>query len=234
MNKILLTLSFLTLLACPLAAQDTEEGHISRFKYHRSYFQRHEFGLTAGLLTRVDRYDRFEDYARDQQQLYLLDKERFFNRFSFTLGGHYMYHFNDRIALGGLVSWTIMDGFSVTHSEYEAPATPQGHWRLLDQWCGNINGHYFSVMPMVKYTWLIGKHITLYSKAGIGGDIEWFRFDAARVGTHDTVNFRLGFQVTPIGINFSQGPVRFFTEIGYGSAAIITAGVSCYLVKVKR
>ena len=81
---------------------------------------------------------------------------------------------------------------------------------------------------------LIGKHITLYSKAGIGGDIEWFRFDGARVGAHNKVNFRLGFQVTPIGINFGKGPVRFFSEIGYGSAAVLTAGVSCYLGKVKR
>lgn len=234
MNKILLTLSFLTILACPLAAQDTENGHINRFKYHRSFFQRHEFGLTAGLFTRVDRFDRFEDYARDQQARYLLDKDRFFNRFSFTLGGHYLYHFNDRIAVGALVSWTTTDGFSVTHSEYEAPTTPQGNWRLLETWRGSINGNYFSVMPTVKYTWLIGKHITLYSKAGIGGDIEWFRFDGARVGAHNKINFRLGFQVTPIGINFGKGPVRFFSEIGYGSAAVLTAGVSCYLGKVKR
>ena len=234
MNKILLTLTFLTILSCPLAAQDTEDGHINRFKYHRSYFQRHEFGLTAGLLTRVDRFDRFEDYAREQQSRYLLDKDRFFNRFSFTLGGHYLYHFNDRIAAGALVSWTTIDGFSVTHSEYEAPATPQGHWRLLEEWRGSINCNYFSVMPMIKYTWLIGKHVTLYSKAGIGGDVEWFHFQGARFGTHDDVHFRLGYQITPFGIDFGQGPVRFFMEVGYGSESVLMCGVNYHLGKVKR
>lgn len=233
MKKILLALSIAAVCACPAIAQDNEEGHISRFRYHRSYYHRHEFGFTFGVFSRFNRTDQFNDFMKENQKRYLLDKENS-EMVPLCFSGHYMYHFNDRLALGGLVSWNTLLGSRVRRSIYEPPTNPQDRWRLLEERTGDIYGNYFSLMPMLKYTWLIGKHVQLYSKIGLGGDLQWFRFQGAGCGTHDDVKFRFGYQATPIGLEFGQSTVRFFMEVGYGSEGILMAGVNCHLGKVKR
>lgn len=233
MKKIFLALCIAAICASPSTAQDYDEGHISRFKCHRSYFHRHESGLVLGFPNRVDRSNRYEDFIKEQQYRYLMDRDILMFP-SITLNGYYLYHFNDRIAVGGLMGWNPMFGAYMEHKVYTAPSTPQDRWRLREVQSGYIQGHIFSLMPTIKYTWLIGKHVTLYSKAGIGGDVEWFHFQGARFGTRDDVHFRLGYQITPFGIDFGQGPVRFFMEAGYGSEGVLMCGVNCLLRKVKR
>ena len=233
MKKIIFALCMAAICTSSATAQDYDEGHISRFKYHRPYYQRHEFGLSMGIYSRISRVNKFNDYAKENQYRYLLDKNNT-EIFPFSFNGHYMYHFNDRLAVGGLLSWSTMYSYRVTRSVYEAPANPQDRWRLIEERSGDIFGNYFSLMPMVKYTWLIGKHVQLYSKIGLGGDLRWFRFEGAGCGTHDEVKFQFGYQATPVGIEFGQGPVRFFMEVGYGSEGILIGGVNCHLGKVER
>ncbi|MBR1682228.1 MAG: outer membrane beta-barrel protein [Bacteroidaceae bacterium] len=233
MKKIFLALCIAAVSAGSAFAQDNDEGHISRFKYHRSYFHRHEFGLTWGISSRSDRAHRFSDYVEENQYRYLLDKDHI-DIVPFSLSGHYMYHFNDRLALGGLLSCCTTYEARVTRSIYEAPSTPQDRWRLVEERNGDILGNYFSLMPMVKYTWLISKRVQLYSKVGLGGDVQWFRLQGAGCGTHNDVKFQFGYQVTPVGIEFGKKTVRFFMEVGYGSEGIMMVGVNCHLGKEEQ
>ena len=146
MKKIFLALCIAAICASPSTAQDYDEGHISRFKCHRSYFHRHESGLVLGFPNRVDRSNRYEDFIKEQQYRYLMDRDILMFP-SITLNGYYLYHFNDRIAVGGLMGWNPMFGAYMEHKVYTAPSTPQDRWRLREVQSGYIQGHIFSLMP---------------------------------------------------------------------------------------
>lgn len=87
----------------------------------------------------------------------------------------------------------------------------------------NAKTTFFTVMPALKYNWLVRKHISCYSKIGIGMTM------ASESGTSDkkkgddgkvTVNW----QASLIGVEFG-GAFRGFVEVGTGEQGIILGGL---------
>ncbi len=78
--------------------------------------------------------------------------------------------------------------------------------------------NYYTALAAVKYNWLVKKHISLYSKAGIGLTINSDKSDKL-----DDSEARFNWQASFIGFECGSA-LRFFTELGFGEQGIFLAG----------
>ena len=82
---------------------------------------------------------------------------------------------------------------------------------------------YFSIMPAVKYNWVVKKHFSMYSKAAVGIT---FRSESGKdsKSTADEGGADFNFHVTGIGLEYGSA-VRIFGEAGWGEQGIVLAGL---------
>lgn len=86
--------------------------------------------------------------------------------------------------------------------------------RLGDEHVSEPEAHTFFFMPTAKYTWLIRRHVDLYSKVGLG--LRHYRFDiTSDVGLPEVRErrWKVCSQVTLIGVEVGGKHFRYFAEI---------------------
>ena len=86
---------------------------------------------------------------------------------------------------------------------------------------GRNRAHAFTVMPVVRFTWVNSSWVRMYSTLGLGATLSGGRFD------HNSDRFRngfLAFQLTPIGISVGRS-LFGFAELGLGAQGVFMMGV---------
>ncbi|MDE7078101.1 MAG: hypothetical protein K2O55_05965 [Alistipes sp.] len=86
---------------------------------------------------------------------------------------------------------------------------------------GRNRAHAFTVMPVVRFTWVNSNWVRMYSTLGLGATVSGGRFD------YDSERFRngfLAFQLTPIGISVGRSFFGF-AELGLGAQGVFMMGV---------
>lgn len=198
----------------------------SPFKFHRDNYFRHEFGLSLGLGPEFNALRHFQDFRDYSASLLLAQeyKERHDIVMFYSANGYYSYQLNDRIGVGALFGYS-----------YGSEGIERGEWEEDMQKVGTVSSKLFYGLPFVKYTWFyFGKHLCFYSKAGIGLYHQKMHLSDIYLLPINSNRWAMAFFMSPIGLNLTQGPVRFFAEAGYGTNGIVNIGVSFHLGKVKN
>lgn len=84
--------------------------------------------------------------------------------------------------------------------------------------------NYTTVMPTVKIPWFYTDHVSMYSKAAIGGCLS-LDTDSGSSDSDDKAQIMVGLQVTPIGIDFGGEKYRGFVEGGFGMQGLCVFGL---------
>ena len=96
-----------------------------------------------------------------------------------------------------------------------------------DDKVGKKSNYYFTAMPAVKFDWLRGNVVGLYSKLGAGvtmrREIREFDGDRAEYNT-DKTDFHFNWQVSLIGIEVGKS-LRGFAEGGFGEQGVLMLGL---------
>ena len=79
---------------------------------------------------------------------------------------------------------------------------------------------YYTIMPAVKFNYLLRNHFGLYS--GLAAGVMFFN-SSFKDKTDNSVNFM--FQLTGIGAEFGGQQFRGFAEFGFGERGILCAGL---------
>ena len=136
-----------------------------------------------------------------------------------TLG--YYYHINERIAIGGYLSFVkVEDGLG-----WEEPYVYDQIDGYPLTWTGlsNVNGHSLFFMPSIKWSWLNNKWCSLYSKVSCGLNYMNLNFKSdvipqEKVGDlKDNSSIDFAYTLTPFGWEIGKRKVRWFMECGLGS-----------------
>ena len=225
MKRIIL----LTLL-CQIAAIASA---IRPLKYHRENYRLHDFGIAIGAYLPKAMENDLDGFVMQMRMRYLLDKDDYYGGGGvpgMTINGYYLYSLNDRISVGATIGWNGMSKYEL--ERYDFYKNSDNVWKFKGQAQAKINARAFHLMPTVRYTWFYNSALSLYSKGSIGVYYRYMGFDYSEHG--QTIHapqedILLAYQVTPLGIDFSDGPVRYFMELGYGAAGIFKIGISCRL-----
>lgn len=119
---------------------------------------------------------------------------------------------NDRLALGGIVTYAQM-GEDVAYKGTKE---------------GERTRHYVSVMPSVKYYWVSNKAIGLYSKAAVGAMFVFSNSkDLVKDKTDNDSKVAFMFQASLLGFEAGSRNARAFVELGAGEQGIIMGGLRC-------
>lgn len=123
----------------------------------------------------------------------------------------YAYKFNKIISLGA----------TYTYSAYKEDLF------LLKQYAGTSKNTFHSILPTVKFNWLNGGLVTLYSKAAVGVTIGVitpnYTDENGKTITDSGTSATIGFQVTPIGIEVGR-KFAIFAEAGIGTMGTAAFG----------
>lgn len=207
---------------------------VNPFKYHRDSFHRHEFGLSIGVVDRTKLYRHNDSFVRNTSEKLQIEGYIFDDYLpALTLNGHYSYHPNDRLGIGASAGWTSMPGQNSLHY------SDSKHWEKEGLKDASASARTFFAMPTIQYKWLQNRHISMYSRGGIGAyychrNYTYWERDT-RI-EHDITEdkFLFAYQVTALGVDFSNGPVRFFMEAGYGAEGVFKIGISAHLGRACR
>ena len=136
-----------------------------------------------------------------------------------TVGAYsfeYMRYVHPHVAVGGIVTYEACRLKMVNKD-----GTPQdSHWQ-----------HFMSAIPAVKFPWFSKEHVSMYSKAALGlmADVNEAYSTTDSNGeveeTPSCLNISLGFQVTPVGIDFGGRSFRGFVETGFGVSGLVLGGL---------
>lgn len=89
----------------------------------------------------------------------------------------------------------------------------------------NVNGHFISVMPTLKYYYTNGARFAMYAKAQVGALLYLMPDTGDDKPSHTDTDLTLGFQVSPVGLEFGQGPTRRCVEVGFGTQGFVSVGL---------
>ena len=138
------------------------------------------------------------------------------------VGGFYFYHFNAHWAAGVLGGWVKGNSSSFFIPTEDVDKTG---YRLVN----SVRSRVLYLLPSVKYSWLVRRHLQLYSKVGAG-------IYRQRLKTHydfypevmycNRTRVRAAYQVSPLGICVGGKYVHFFAEGGYGDEGVVNMGLS--------
>lgn len=204
--------------------------------FHRANYRRHDFGLSLGVVNLSPIYDISDDFiirARKSQLMDIDDEDYIHN---LCLSGYYNYHFNDRIGIGASVGMTTMPQHSLTRYNFTYNSLKQ-RWLFGGTSNGQIHGRTLFFMPEARYTWFYNSGLSLYVRGGLGAYYIHHKFtyrdiNDGRQHKQTQTDWRVAYQVSPIGIDFTNGPVRYFMEMGYGAEGILRCGISCKLHRI--
>ena len=142
----------------------------------------------------------------------------------------YYYHFNNRIAVGGLFGGCrVFDwlGYPVVNKSGEIQKT--GYT--------DVKGTSLYLMPSIKWAWLNNRWCSLYMKATAGFHYQSLYLNSETIPKEQTDEFdkshlSLGYYVTPFGWEIGKQKVRWFMEFGLGSNTNFQTGVDLSIRKV--
>ena len=135
----------------------------------------------------------------------------------------YYYHFNNRIAVGGLFGGCrIYDwlGYPEVYKQGEIQKT--GYT--------DVKGTSLFLMPSVKWSWLNNRWCSLYMKASAGLHYQNLYLDSETIPKEQTDEYdksHLGrYYITPFGWEIGKQKVRWFMEFGIGSNKNFQTGLA--------
>lgn len=144
----------------------------------------------------------------------------------------YMYNINRRLAVG----LTIGKGhiWEDKWEDVNIPAVDEESEPQLDFYEAfpEVRGYY--VMPSIRYKWWIfsQRPLALYSQLSLGYARTRFSVDEVKdkdgkviLPAYSTTNYRRGYQITLVGMEFGRGHLRSFVEIGKGYKGYFNTGV---------
>lgn len=119
----------------------------------------------------------------------------------------YGHWFNKVLSVGGAFVYESMSGNLVREKSGEVDNS------------NSTSTHYnvFSVLPIVRASWMNFRHVGLYSKAGIGLCV----FD----GSSDGADCTMAVQISPVCCDFGGRNLRGFVELGFGSQGLVSGGL---------
>ena len=136
----------------------------------------------------------------------------------------YYYHFNHRIAVGGLFGGCRVKDW-LGYAEVYKPGEIQKTGYT------DVKGTSLYLMPSVKWSWLNNCWCSLYMKATAGFHYQSLYLDSETIPKEQTDEFdkshlSLGYYVTPFGWEIGKQKVRWFMEFGLGSNTNFQTGLT--------
>lgn len=223
--------NILFILLCGMAAGAFA---INPLKYHRENYRLHDFGITIGAYDPTSFENDLDDFVLQMRMKYLMDENYCGDGApGLTISGYYLYNLNDRIGLGATVGWNGMSHYELERMDFHQDENQR--WRFDGEAHAKMKARAFHFMPTVKYTWFYNSGISLYVKGSAGIYYRYMGFDYSKDA--ETIHapkrdILFAYQATPIGIDFSNGPVRYFMEAGYGASGVFKIGICCKLHRV--
>lgn len=139
---------------------------------------------------------------------------------------NYYYHFNRRIAVGGLFGGCrVRDwlGYPEVYKPKPGEIQKTGYT--------DVKGTSWFLMPSVKWSWLNNRWCSLYAKATAGFHFQSLYLDSEAIpkeqtDEYDNSHLSLGYYVTPFGWEIGKWKVRWFIEFGLGSNSNFQTGLT--------
>ena len=217
-------------------------------------FRHHEFSSSLGFGANIgdkevndmfDRYDR--RYHLDAGD----DYEDLVGKSFVTFNLEYHYRFDKQWAVGVIMGWGHSGD---TYSRYDNVLEPvEGMANNYTTICkyGDEESNTFYLAPSFRYAWFVKGKFRLYSRVALGAMRQHTTFKY-RESTHlemlcdfnhfhtvespeflnkeqnessDEVEWKLAYQLTPLGFDFGIEPIRVFSEWGYGCQGVFNIGV---------
>ena len=181
--------------------------------YERSVMN--QFGLVAGSVGGGSRTGEIIYEGNDSPNL----------RFNTPLmSTSYYYHFNKRIAVGGLFGGCRVHdwlGYLDVHEQEEVQKTGYTY----------VKGTSLFLMPSLKWSWLNNRWCSLYMKATAGLHYHALHLDSETIPKEQTEEYdknhlSLGYYFTPFGWEIGKQKVRWFMEFGFGSNTNFQIGLT--------
>ena len=192
MKKIILTISVLFLAVGFAQAQ----VNMNRAGYH-------DLSLSAGYGSSMQFIDSYTKIISGYPSYEAKD----FKYFQ-TVTGEYGYRFNDKFAVGALLSFQVADSHILN----------EGHdnTKARDTW--------ISLMPQLRYYWYSDRTKNLYSKVAAGVSIRRNKYTNNNDIIEKFRDFNVAWQVGAIGFEYGE-TVCGFAEAGFGTQGYIVAGI---------
>lgn len=135
----------------------------------------------------------------------------------------YYYHFNHRIAVGGIFGGCRVSDW-LGYPEVYKPGEIQKTGYT------DVKGTSLFLMPSVKWSWLNNRWCSLYMKVTAGFHYQSLYLDSETIPKEQTDEFdkshlSLGYYVTPFGWEIGKQKVRWFIEFGLGSNTNFQTGL---------
>ena len=136
----------------------------------------------------------------------------------------YYYHFNHRIAVGGLFGGCRVKDWLGYPDDYEPGEIQKTGYTYL-------KGASWFLMPSVKWSWLNNRWCSLYMKATAGFHYQSLYLDSETIPKEQTDEYNkshlsLGYYITPFGWEIGKQKVRWFMEFGLGSNTNFQTGLT--------
>ena len=136
----------------------------------------------------------------------------------------YYYHFNNRIAVGGLFGGCRVSDWLGYPEAYKPREIQKTGYT-------DVKGTSLYLMPSVKWSWLNNRWCSLYMKATAGFHYQSLYLDSETIpkeqtDEYDRSHLSLGYYVTPFGWEIGKQKVRWFMEFGLGSNANFQTGLT--------
>lgn len=212
----------------------------------KTRYYRHEINVsrTWYMLPNEQWYDN-EDKVYDALSLERSDGGGVRESSSGTLFSYY-YHFNQYIAIGGMMAFTSYD--SSLDGDYRVPVQisyeywdrdnhrPQTYYRTKYEEKhvsgGKIKEKSFFLMPSVKWSWLNNNWCSLYMKASLGMHYQHMNTNTEGLPLKDAVKLDknklwIAYLATPFGWEIGKQKIRAFFEFGFGSNFNLQIGLTC-------
>ena len=140
----------------------------------------------------------------------------------------YYYHFNHRIAVGGLFGGCRVKDWLGYPKVYTKDYMPG---EIQKTGYTDVKGTSLYLMPSVKWSWLNNRWCSLYMKATAGFHYQSLYLDSETIPKEQTDEFdkshlSLGYYVTPFGWEIGKQKVRWFMEFGLGSNTNFQTGLT--------
>lgn len=167
---------------------------------------KHEVAVSYGSLSNSDWLNIFENViGAIFGETY--EDDTFFG----PIGLEYFYHLKPWLGVGAIATYGQLTQDAIKG----------------DDKVGKKSNYYFTAMPAVKFDWLRGNVVGLYSKLGAGvtmrREIREFDGDRAEYNT-DKTDFHFNWQVSLIGIEVGKS-LRGFAEGGFGEQGVLMLGL---------
>ena len=136
----------------------------------------------------------------------------------------YYYHFNNRIAVGGLFGGCCVRDWLGYPEVYKPEEIQKTGYT-------DVKGTSLYLMPSVKWSWLNNRWCSFYMKATAGFHYQSLYLDSETIPKEQTVDFdkshlSLGYYLTPFGWEIGKQKIRWFMEFGLGSNTNFQTGLT--------